>query len=73
MIDTIVGIVVLVVCLGCALFAKKTFYFSIRHGSFGAWYVKGFPQWMFPVMVWLIRIAGILGAIVVVWVLFGKR
>ena len=71
--DNIVGIAVLLICLGCVLFAKRIFYFSIRPGSFGGWYVKRFPQWMFPFIVWLIRVAGIVGAVVVVWVLFDKR
>jgi hypothetical protein len=73
MIETIASIVLILVCLGGALFAKKTFYFSIRPGSFGAWYVRKFPQWMFPIMIWLIRIVGILGAIIGVWLLVDRR
>lgn len=73
MTETIACIVLILVCLGGALFAHKVIYWGIRPGEFWAWYVRKFPQWMFPIMIWLIRIAGVLGAILGVWLLFDKR
>jgi hypothetical protein len=73
MVETIGCIVLILVCLGCTLFAHKVIYWGIRPGQFGAWYVKEFPQWMFPFMIWLLRIAGILGVMLGVWLLIDRR
>ena len=72
-IETICCVVLILLCLGVSLFAKKTFYFSIRPGTFGEWYVRRWPNWMFPFCVWLIRVGGIVGVAVGVWLLLDKK
>jgi hypothetical protein len=74
LIKTISCVVLILLCLGISLFAEKIFYFTSRWGGpFGEEWVKRWPGWMFPVWLWMVRIVGILGAIVGIWLLLDRK
>jgi len=76
LVKTIVCLTLIILCLGVSFFPKKFWDLSFRIPLAGKFYqeqIKQWPSWALPIWLWLIRIAGIFGVIIGIWLLFDKR
>ncbi len=74
MVKAVFCVALVFLCLGVALFPNKFWDFGFRFG--GKYYekqVKKWPERMFPFWSWMVRIFGILLAMVSIWLLVQDR
>ena len=64
-------IVLMFLALGACFFAKEIFNFAIR-SSGSKMFIERWPTWMIPVYIWMVRIIGIVIAIIS-FILFMKN